>query len=376
MSELQLTMRAAAYHYDLFPRASVWLDQLNAATAEEDFYPATLPPGKVAPGSIASDTGILGAHILWSMSGDRSLLKENWKTMNKYLTARKKVDPKFVGRPFGELPPGIIPEGDPTPEALVHSASHGLLYRIMSELSRVAAETPFEKPLLEKGYQDLRTEFGKRYLDDKKRLKIDSLLAQLVTLRYGLLATTEEKEAVSAQFIEKFKREDKAKAFSHGPLGAYALLPVLTWTDNHDLALEVVSSQSVEDLSPVALATISEWLIWMVAGIDPVGPGFQFVRFAPRIPSSDSLSFAKASYQSHFGEVASHWYLEDDAIHYKVTLPANIYGSVVLPARDASKVKESGKSLDDVPEIVQRVQEEDQLVLTVLPGKYHFVVSK
>ena len=245
----------------------------------------------------------------------------------------------------------------------------------MSELSRTAAETPFEAPILDSGYKNLRERFQKAYLDKNGKLSVNSTMAQLVTLRFGLLTTPEQKEAVSKQFLEKFKTREASAAFSDGPLAAYSLLPVLTWTDHHELALEIVQKQSPENLSPVAHAAISEWLIWMVAGIDARGPGFQQISFAPYIPKRELLSSAKATYDSQYGTISSHWHYEDDGLHYEIALPPNTSGAVTLPIAKDEKVTIDGKPLESVPEIISTRQEGNTLMLTVTSGKYHFVVA-
>ena len=375
LRDTHLSLRAAAYHHNLFPRAKHWLTALNAAIDKNKIYPATLPADGTV-GSTQSDAGILAPHILWSMSGDLSLLQDHWTSMNEYIHARKKIDPAYTGRTFGTIPPDTLPPGDPTPPGVIHLASQGLDLRIMAELSRTAAKTPFETPLLQTAHRNLQKSFQEKHLNKKGELKFDSVTGHLITLRYGLLSTPEQKTAVTAQLLKLLEAKKDVPPFSHGPLAATALLPVLTWTDHYEKALALAKAQSPGELSPLALAAISEWLIWMVAGIDTSGPGFQQVLFAPHIPGKDVLSHAKAHYDSSYGRITSHWHYEDDGLVYDISLPPNTSGMVRLPLKEGQKVHEGGKPLDQAKGILRSGRENGQLIVYVLSGSYQFKISQ
>jgi len=375
LRDIQLSLRGAGYHQNLFPRAKDWLALLNNSVDEKNRYPATLPPNGTF-GSTQSDAGILAAHALWTISGDRTLLSEHWKTMSAYIQARKKHDPAFAGRVFGELPKDSLPPNDPTPVGAVHLASHGLSLRIMSELSRTAATTPFETPLLQGAFQSLHESYRKKHLTPEKTLKYNSIAGQLITLRYGLLSTPEEKKAVSQQFTKLFNAKKDVPPFSHGPLASAALLPVLTWTDNHDRAVAIAKAQTADQLTPTALVNISEWLIWMIAGLDSGGLGFQNTRFAPYIPKKETLSFAKAHLDTPFGRHSSHWHYEDDGLAYDISLPGNTTGIVKIPATEKQLITESGKPIEVGHGILRIVRQPDYAEIAVLSGSYQFKIAK
>ncbi|WP_164975208.1 family 78 glycoside hydrolase catalytic domain [Lutibacter sp. HS1-25] len=76
-----------------------------------------------------------------------------------------------------------------------------------------------------------------------------------------------------------------------------------------------------------------------MAGInsDSNAPGFQNIVFKPNFIKT--MDFAKASYNSIYGEVKAQWTkLENDNYEYKVVVPANCEAQVVLPGK-TEKVK-------------------------------------
>lgn len=374
LRDIQLTLRGAGYHQKLFPRATEWLSKLNQAMDEEGRYPATLPSDR-SFGSTQSDAGILTTHALYTSSGDIALLKDSWDNLNKYIHARKKHDPAFAGRPFGKLPEDTLPKGDPFPEPAVHLASHGLSLRIMKELARAAASTPFEEPMLQSAINNLQTSFKDLHLKKNGELKYDSLPGQLITLRYGLLAQEKDKQAVIKQFKKLVATKEDSVLFSQGPLASAALLPVLTWTDQLDRAVAITKEQKAENLSPVALVNLSEWLIWMVAGIDNGGAGYQNLRFTPYIPKKETLSFAKAHLDTDYGRVSSHWHYNDKGLAYDVALPPNTQGMVKIPATDKQAITEDGKELKEGNGILKIVRHPKYAEIYVLSGPYQFQVA-
>jgi alpha-L-rhamnosidase len=86
-----------------------------------------------------------------------------------------------------------------------------------------------------------------------------------------------------------------------------------------------------------AFGSVGEWMFRHVLGINPDidHPGYEHFTIHPR--PGGSLTWAKGSYNSIRGEIASSWKIENGQFVLDVKIPANSTATVVLP--DDKKVK-------------------------------------
>lgn len=93
-----------------------------------------------------------------------------------------------------------------------------------------------------------------------------------------------------------------------------------------------------------AFGAVGAWMYFNIAGIQSDGPGFKRLVIHPR--PGGGLTYAKASYDSIRGRIATEWKLANGVFSLNVATPANTSATVYLPASAGEKVTESGKSLD------------------------------
>jgi alpha-L-rhamnosidase len=161
-----------------------------------------------------------------------------------------------------------------------------------------------------------------------------------------------------------------------GFLGTKPLLPMLTSTGNHDLAVSLIQSRkypswgyevqngattiwerwnsytaehgfggpdgkmnaAMNSFSHYAFGAVTEWMMTTLAGIAPASPGYDKIRLHPHFPSADAtsetdtISWIKAHHDSPHGRIAVHWKREaDDTLLYEVTVPPNTTAELTLP---------------------------------------------
>ena len=77
---------------------------------------------------------------------------------------------------------------------------------------------------------------------------------------------------------------------------------------------------------------VSAWFYECLAGIAPdqEQPGFKRIVFQPYF--SPGLDWVKANHQSMYGEISAAWTRKGKDIEYRITIPPNTTGKVVLPA--------------------------------------------
>lgn len=87
-----------------------------------------------------------------------------------------------------------------------------------------------------------------------------------------------------------------------------------------------------------ALGSVAEWVWRTVAGLNPsdAGPGWRHFVVKP-VPGG-GITWAKASYHSQAGTIASDWRVANGTFHLDLTVPANTTAEVVLPGRPARTV--------------------------------------
>ncbi len=121
------------------------------------------------------------------------------------------------------------------------------------------------------------------------------------------------------------------------------------------------------------LISIGSWFIQGVGGIriDETRAGFERVIIRPAIVGD--LKWARAEYPSIGGEIVTDWKIDGDIVRLDVTIPVGTTATVYVPTKDASSVREGGKSAVEA-ECVKLVRTETgAAVYEVGSGEYSFV---
>jgi alpha-L-rhamnosidase len=122
-----------------------------------------------------------------------------------------------------------------------------------------------------------------------------------------------------------------------------------------------------------AYGAIGDWMYRYVAGIDmdESVPAYQRLRICPGITTTD-LTYARASFESSYGQIASDWRVNGDNVHVTSTIPANVSADVVLYGARLDSIAESGIELQ-ASEGIRTVEETEEGVrISVGSGTYHF----
>jgi alpha-L-rhamnosidase len=123
-----------------------------------------------------------------------------------------------------------------------------------------------------------------------------------------------------------------------------------------------------------AYGAVGDWMYRTITGINQTSPGFKTFYIKPEI--GGELTYAKASYNSMYGEIKSSWELNDNSLNMNVTVPANTLAKVYVPASSATQIKENGVSLSSVKGIKILESTDGYVELELGSGDYHFVIEK
>jgi alpha-L-rhamnosidase len=107
----------------------------------------------------------------------------------------------------------------------------------------------------------------------------------------------------------------------------------------------------------VMYGDVDAWFYKALAGInpDPEAPGFKHFFIAPNVVGD--LTWARASYNSVRGKIASDWKIANGQFHLTAKIPANTTATVTLPVSSAAQTTVNGMPL------------ERSTKLRILPGK-------
>ncbi len=116
------------------------------------------------------------------------------------------------------------------------------------------------------------------------------------------------------------------------------------------------------------------WLYENLAGIqaDPLKPGFKHIIMKPCLVGD--LKFVKATHNSPYGLIASHWRRDSGRLSWDITVPPNTTATVWVPAGANARVRESGQPISDAHGVTLRHRLANYVVLNVLSGSYRFDV--
>jgi alpha-L-rhamnosidase len=91
-----------------------------------------------------------------------------------------------------------------------------------------------------------------------------------------------------------------------------------------------------------SIGSVCEWIYRNVLGINPDAerPGYEHFTIHPR--PGGTLTWAKGSYNSIRGEIASSWKTADGKFILTVKIPANTTATIVLPTGDPAKISVVG----------------------------------
>lgn len=116
------------------------------------------------------------------------------------------------------------------------------------------------------------------------------------------------------------------------------------------------------------------WAYEYLAGIRPdaSAPGFKRIVLKPYIVTG--LDWVRASHRTIHGDITSEWRRTADGLNWKVRIPANTTARVVVPADDASLVREGGKALAQAKGLKLVESGAGQITLEAGSGTYEFTV--
>jgi len=126
----------------------------------------------------------------------------------------------------------------------------------------------------------------------------------------------------------------------------------------------------MNSLSHYAHGAVGGFIFGHVGGIRPETPGYRRILVQPTV--RPGLSWAKTSYDSIQGRIATAWKVGDRTLDLEVTVPMNATATVHVPATEGSIVLESGGPAERAEAVRLLRREKDVRIFEVGGGHYRF----
>ena len=278
---------------------------------------------------------------------------------------------------------------DPKPESLSASAFYYHHLLLAAEFAGILGKQQDSLKYANLGEQIKRSIISKYLVPHTGRFDNGTQSAQLFALWYDL---SPEKENTMKVLLDEFERHNWH--VSSGIFGVMMMFDVLRQNNLQEAAYTIANqkdypgwgymlakgattlweSWEYPDNAPSQnhpmFGSIDEWFYRSLLGINPGAPGFRKIVIKPQ-PAGD-LTWAKGTYTSINGKIASSWKMENSRIKFNVSIPANTHAEVWIPSKRDATVTTDGRSIDTVADITFVKFADGYTVVHLGSGDYSF----
>lgn len=406
--DTQFFVPTAAYNYNIAPFFTRWLQICRDDQYPDGTFPHVVPDIMGGGGATAwGDAALLCAYQIYRVYGDTRLVATHFSAMERYmrwLDTKTQNGITNVGG-FGDW----LNLGGGAESRAIDTAYHIYLARIMAEMAQAIGRKTEANDYIQI-HDRCKEAFQAAYLQPDGTLKGCSQTGYALAFTMDLLPEdTEVRKAVANKYVEEIHRFNDHLAT--GFIGTPRLLPGLDLAGRNDIAYKLLLTKtypswlyqvtlgattmwerwnawtpeggfgdvSMNSFNHYAFGSVGEYLYSTVGGIRPGSPGYKTIIIRPAI--EPGLTWAKSSFLSPHGPIATSWRRQGHRLSLEVTIPANTTARIYVPSSATEPITESGKPLRSgggtfglrtgEAHIVRR--EEGHAVVTVGSGTYIFV---
>jgi len=392
-------VRSATFNTDIAAFYTKWLVDLEDAQSKEGAFP-DIAPRKVhiREGTAAwADAGVICPWTIYQVYGDKRIIEKHYKAMARWIEYCRNNSDQLLR---SECWPGdwlnIQAE---TPKDVIATAffaySTNLMSRIAEALGKKADAAKYNHL-----FKQIKQAFNNAYVAENGRIKGNTQTAYVLALKFDLLPN--DKRSLAADYlVDDIKQRNWH--LSTGFVGTKNLMTVLTDIGRPDVAYRLFHNDTfpswgfsirhgatsiwerwdgwtpekgfqnpkMNSFCHYSFGAVCEWMFKTVGGIDTDGPGYKRIIIRPR--PGGKLTYAKTSYKSIHGKIATHWRRSGNTLKLDITIPANTTATVYMPARDARSVRESGRPAAESQAVQFLHIKEGCAVFAVGSGRYRFI---
>ena len=381
--------RGESYLFDHASFYLKWLQDIEDAQKETGSLPDVAPSYWV----IYSDNVtwpaayIIIADMLYDQFGDDRGIRQHYASMKQWMAYMKEnymteyIISKDTYGDWGVSPeaPGLIHSQDAKRKTDAGVLSTSYYFHLLGLLEEFALHLCKDGEAQE--FSELRAKVKQAYHEqffdpEEKAYKNNTATTNVLSLYFGLVPD-EYRQEVFENLVE-ITQEDFKGHISVGLVGVQAIMRTFTDHGRPDIAYELATNTTYPSWGYMVeqgattiwelwngdtadpfmnswnhVMLLGDLLIWFyedLAGIqpDPQFPGFERFDLHPK-PMGD-LSYVRASHDSPYGMIKSHWEISKGEFNWNIRVPANTTARVYVPADPESKVwkgeSEAAKAAD------------------------------
>ena len=395
----QLLAGCFMYNYDCTRFYEKVAGDMRDSQLDNGLVPDIAPEYTVFPGGFRDSpewgsAGVIAPWRAYRMYGDLRILQDNYDAMKRYVAyLGGKAKQNIVSHGLGDW--CDVGPGSPGVSKLTSLGltATGVYYQDIDILRQVAE-------LLGKGEdaitytklaEEVKTSFTETFFHpEKNQYDRNSQTGNAMPLFLGLVAP-DRRTAV----LDNVVRDIRAggNRVTAGDVGFYYVVQAFLNGGRSDVLYDMLlqtngpgylyqikqgatSLPETWDANPGSslnhcmLGHIEEWFYSGLLGISADAPGFGRIVIKPQ--PVGSLAWAKGHYESMHGRIQSFWRRDGDRLTLEIAIPPNTTATVYVPARDAAKVTESGKSASKSPGVRFIRSENGAAVYEIGSGAYRF----
>ncbi len=396
--DAQVFIGSATYNMDIAAFFTSWMNTFNDSQDEAGGYPNVSPKHwGVSPAW--GDAGIICPWVLYQRYDDTSIIKQHWDGMKRWITYLEERSNGYL-RPDEGFGDWLNIKAE-MPRDVIATAYFAYSTHLMSKMATIIGK-PDEAAEYDNLFTKIKDAYNKAYVSENGIIKGDTQTTYLMALKFDLLP--ENKRQMAADRLIKLI-EQRNWHTSIGFLGVNLLLPTLTDIGRLDVAYKLLQNEDfpswgypvkhgattiwerwdgwtedkgfqdagMNSFNHYAYGSCGEWIFSTMAGISTDGPGFKRIVIHPR--PGGGITYAKASYNSIEGLIASSWKQSKTGFALDVTIPANTTATVYVPAKNIDDITESGRPTVNTGGLSFLRMENGCAVFDAGSGEYKFRVK-
>ncbi len=419
--DTQIFCRTAAYNANTAAFYHKFMGDMRDSQRPDGAYPDVAPIAWVGYGNGAwGDAGIIVPWTTYLMHGDRSIIEENYESMEKYMdwmAAQAGDGYKYqgAGTNYGDWVSFV-----PTDSRYVSVCYYAYDALLMSKMSQVLSKAPGDEYAIkaaeyEQLYNNIKAEFATRYISNRLP-KQHTQTGYLLALRFGLLPDEASEQATIKALARAISSNNETLNTGFVGTGiinttlsqvglidkAYNLLlqrNCPSWLYSVDQGATTIWERwnsytketgfhkdiSMNSFNHYSYGAVAEWMYRYMAGIeaDEQNAGFKHIILQPypdtrtTLPQGqERITSVNATVASNYGSIKSAWQLgADGSLSYKVTVPANTTARLLMPVAEGSKVYESGRPAEESEGVKYEGTTDDRAIFTLGSGSYSFTTN-
>lgn len=407
-ADTQVFAKTALYNSNATLFYQKWMGDVRNGQDKEGAFPTIAPQtwGAVGKGEAAwADAGIIVPWTVYNMSGNKTILVENYSAMSSYMNfLASRSDDKYLynggGIKYGDWL--AYQETDKRYISVCYYAYDAILMAAMAKALDKTADVEKYNQL----FRNIKAEFNKRYVVKKGTLNQDTQTAYLYALKLNLFNSTEETKIAINKLLKLLESNDNK--LSTGFLGTAILNQTLSEIGESDMAYNLLlqrdnpswlysidqgattiwerwNSYTIKDgfgdasmnsFNHYAYGAVVEWMYAYMTGIKTEEAGFRNIIIEPQpdfrkiLPKGqEHITEVTAQYASINGLIKSHWKIRGKNIEYKISIPANTTAKFIVPIA-MSGFPKVGNGIKSVS------KNADKTIVEMGSGEYSFNLTR